>query len=187
MDDDLPEIVEPASDRIVIQVVMRNSFKNLQLYQGIEESTKSFSIITHVKLFLLITSLFSGCFVSIFLSHGKLVQEFMKNSDGIGEALKNPLFYILQINTFLGMFINFYNLNITMSKYSQLYVMPFYESCSMFFNLITGIMLIGEGELYTNSQLTKIFIGNIVCITGIFLKMSTLEAYEPITGPVQSS
>lgn len=52
----------------------------------------------------------------------------------------------------------------------------------MLFNLITGIMLIGEGELYTNTQLICIFIGNIVCITGIFLKMSVLEAYDPNAG-----
>ena len=63
--------------------------------------------------------------------------------------------------------------------------MPFYESCSMFFNLLTGIMLIGEGELYTNGQLACVFVGNIVCISGIFLKMSTLEAYEPQTAPVE--
>lgn len=175
------EVIEPASDRIIIQMVMRNPKSDLIKFQGLDEATESTSVGLHVKLFLLLTSLFSGCFVSIFLSHGKLVQEFMKNSDDLGSALSNPLFYILAVNTFLGMFINFYNLNITMSMYSQLYVMPFYESCSMFFNLITGIMLIGEGELYTNTQLISIFIGNIVCITGIFLKMSVLEAYDPST------
>lgn len=152
-----------------------------------DETSESSPVAFHVKMFLLLTSLFSGCFVSIFLSHGKLVQEFMKNSGDLGDALSNPLFYILAINTFLGMFINFYNLNVTMSMYSQLYVMPFYESCSMFFNLITGIMLIGEGELYTTTQLICIFIGNIVCITGIFLKMSVLEAYEPNTSGKQDN
>lgn len=85
------------------------------------------------------------------MSNGKLVQELLKNSDGMAEVFSNYLFYFLAANTFIGMFTNFYNLNITMSKYSQLYVMPFYESCSMFFNLITGIMLIGEGELYTTT------------------------------------
>ena len=97
---------------------MRNSQKELNRFQSLDSNTSAITITTYVKSFLLLTSLFSGCFVSIFLSNGKLVQELMKNSPDLGDAVTNPLFFLLSACTFAGMFINFYNLNVTMSMYS---------------------------------------------------------------------
>ena len=71
-----------------------------------------------------------------------------------------------------------YNLNLTMQNYSQLYVMPFYESCAIIFNLISGLLLLNEYELYTASQLSKILFGCLISTSGILLKLTTREAFE---------
>ena len=65
-----------------------------------------------------------------------------------------------------------------MRNYSQLYAMPFYEGCTIFFNLFSGMALINEYKLYTGRQLTYIFTGCALSIVGILLKLLTLEAFD---------
>ena len=65
-----------------------------------------------------------------------------------------------------------------MSMYSQLYVLPFYESCAIFFNLISGILLLGEYKVYTGDTLVSIMFGCLVSVFGIMLKLQGLEAYD---------
>ena len=67
-----------------------------------------------------------------------------------------------------------------MSMYSQLYVLPFYESSNICFNLASGLILMGEFDLYTTEQLLYIFIGCLISICGISLKLQSLEAYDHI-------
>lgn len=74
--------------------------------------------------------------------------------------------------------VNVLNLNISMRYYSQLYVMPFHESCTIIFNLLSGLVLLGEFDLYTKKQLTLIFIGCAITISGILLKLLSLEVQD---------
>lgn len=107
------------------------------------------TIRTHVRSFLVLTSILSGCFIGFLTSNTKLFTESIKMSPSIASALINPYIYFFAALMGISILSNFYNLNVTMSKYSQLYVLPFYESCSICFNLISGLVLMGEFELYT--------------------------------------
>lgn len=146
--------------------------------QGQEVKDNFFNIRTHVRSFLLLTSILSGCIIGLLTSNTKMFTETVKMSSSYASTIINPFFYLFGGNMFICMTANFYNLNITMSLYSQLYVLPFYESCSICFNLVSGLMLMGERDLYSKQQLSCIFIGCLISVSGILLKLQTLEAYD---------
>lgn len=89
----------------------------------------------------------------------------------MAEVFVNPFVYIFWGIAAAASVSNVYNLNVTMRIYSQLYVMPFYESCQIFCNLISGLALMGEYNRYTKLQLTYIFVGCLISISGILLKL----------------
>lgn len=97
-------------------------------------------------------------------------------------VMANPVFLFFLALIILSIVSNITNLNLTMRNYSQLYVMPFYESCAILFNIISGLLLMGEYELYTRSQLTRVVIGCLISVIGIFLKLLSLEAFEKGSG-----
>lgn len=97
----------------------------------------------------MLTSVLSGAFVGLLAANTKLLTDTIKSSPSIEAAMLNPLFYLFSLNVTICLLSNFYNLNVTMSLYSQLYVLPFYESCVICFNLISGLILMGEYEVYT--------------------------------------
>ena len=97
----------------------------------------------------MMTSIVSGCFIGLLTSNTKLFTETIKMSTSVAAIIINPFVYIFGGCMAVWMTMNFYNLNITMSIYSQLYVLPFYESCSICFNLVSGLVLMGEVDLYT--------------------------------------
>ena len=102
----------------------------------------------HARSFLMLTSVLSGCIIGLLTSNSKLFTESIKMCDSIADMIINPYIYFFGGMMMLTMAANFYNLNITMSMYSQLYVLPFYESCSICFNLLSGLAIMGEFELY---------------------------------------
>lgn len=172
-------IIEPPSDRLVIQAIMRNTQEELTYMQGLKKENKFFTTRTHVRAFLLLTSVLNGCLVGILTSTTKLFTETISNCESAAAVFVNPFVYIFWGAIVVTMLSNVYNLNVTMRNYSQLYVMPFYESCSIFCNLISGLVLMDEFCLYTRKQLIFIFIGCLISISGILLKLQTLEAFDP--------
>lgn len=167
--------IERVPNRIVIQTIMRNSKEDLDYMIGPEAANEDkymFSIRFHVRAFLLLISIMNGSFAGLMTSSTKLSSETI-NSNGSSYAI---LFFVSLI--VLSQIVILCNLNLTMRNYSQLYVTPFYECCAIFFNLISGLVLIGEYELYTSGQLIRILLGCIVSIGGIVLKLQTLEAFD---------
>lgn len=147
--------------------------------QGVKQEANFFTTRFHVRCFLLLTSVLNGTLVGILTSSTKLLTETIKNCESTSAIFVNPLVYIFWSVMVVAMVSNVYNLNVTMRNYSQLYVMPFYESCSIFCNLISGLVLMGEFDLYTGKKLFLIFVGCSISISGILLKLLTLEAYDP--------
>ena len=68
-----------------------------------------------------------------------------------------------------------YNLNLTVSLYSQLIVMPTYECCMIFGTMLSGGLVLGEFQYYTNLQLSIICAGCCVCVSGILYRLSMNE------------
>lgn len=158
---------------------MRNTQDELCQLQGRKvQEGKLLTITTHVRCFLMITSMLSGCLIGLLTSNTKLFTESIRMSESIAAVIVNPFVYLSGAMVIACLSSNFYNLNVTMSMYSQLYVLPFYESCSICFNLVSGLVLMGEFELYTALQLSCIFIGCLISVTGILLKLLVLEAYD---------
>ena len=131
-----------------------------------------------MRSFLVITSILNGCFVGLLNSCTKLLTFILRSTPEDQSTLCNPLFYLLWVLIVSSILANIYNLNLTMRYYSQLYVMPFYESCAIFFNIISGLLLMGEYQLYTRSQLACVVVGCLVSVLGIFLKLLSIEAFD---------
>lgn len=98
---------------------MRNSKDELYYLQGLEVvKSKFFNIRTHVRSFLMLTSVLSGCIIGLLTSNSKLFTESIKMSHSYAAMIINPYVYFFGGMMIVTMGANFYNLNITMSKYS---------------------------------------------------------------------
>ena len=111
-------VVEPPSDRVIIQTIMRNTREELYHLQGLEVDGDFVTIRTHVRSFLVLTSILSGCFIGFLTSNTKLFTESIRTSSSIASAVINPYIYIFAALMGISITSNFYNLNVTMSKYS---------------------------------------------------------------------
>ena len=89
--------------------------------------------------------------------------------------LRDPIAWLFIILITASMIANLVNLNKTITLFSQLQVMPTYECCVIFGTLQTGGVILGEFSFYTNTQLSLIFLGSSICITGILWKICLLE------------
>lgn len=139
----------------------------------------SFSLKFHVRMFLILQSLVCGTFIGVLSCNTKLMIETVKNSNSALELFLNPFFYLFWSLICFALFTNVYNLNVSMRMYSQLYVLPIYESCGIFGNLISGGVIMDEFTYYRGDQLAKIFFGCLISILGILMKLSVLEAKSP--------
>lgn len=68
-----------------------------------------------------------------------------------------------------------YNVNKTVSMYSQLYLMPPYETSLIMGNLMSGGLILNEFDYYSSGQIIMILIGTLICIFGIFFKVLRVE------------
>lgn len=110
---------------------------------------KCFTTRSHVRTFLILTSILNGSLVGILATTTKFLTESVKACEHMADVFVNPFVYIFWGIAVAASISNVYNLNVTMRIYSQLYVMPFYESCQIFCNLISGLALMGEYNRYT--------------------------------------
>jgi hypothetical protein len=123
---------------------MRNTRDELFYLQDQKDKRQFWTVRTHVRTFLIITSVLSGCLIGLLTSNSKLFTESIKMSHTIPAMIINPYIYFFGGMMIILMSSAFYNLNLTMSLYSQLFVLPFYESCSICFNLASGLLIMGE-------------------------------------------
>jgi len=129
----------------------------------------------HLRIFLLLTCIFSGIFVGLLTCSSKLTFETIKLADN---PYLNPFVYLLIICNVLCIVGSLYNLNLLFKRFSQLYVLPISEACLILANLLSGGIIMAEFKLYSYGQLILVFLGCFISLLGIFVKMSKLEAYE---------
>ena len=149
---------------------MRNSHEDILYLQDLAKDKNFFTMGFHVRTFLCLTSALNGIFVASLNVSLKLTFHCIKNNHTT-ETLTNPLFYVFCSLIVLSVFANIYNLNLTMQTYSQLYVVPFLESCSMICNLTSGLFLIGEYHVFSYHKIMLIFVGCLISICGMSLKL----------------
>lgn len=106
---------------------------------------------------------------------GKIMLNTIYLSHNIADIFSKLAFWVALCG-FLGATIcNFLNLNTTVSMFSQLTTMPTYQCSIIFGTLIGGGYMMSEFEYYTNNELAIIFIGSLICVTGILFKVCVVE------------
>ena len=86
-----------------------------------------------------------------------------------------PAFWLSGSGLVFSILCNFYNVNTTVSMFSQLQMMPPYESSVIIGNLLSGGIVMNEFDFYDAKQITLIFIGTVICVFGIFYKVLKVE------------
>lgn len=96
--------------------------------------------------------------------------------------IQNPLLILTEYYAWItGIAVNFtvwsnlYNLNLTISLYSQLVTMPTYEASVMFGTFMSGGIVMNEFVYYKTYQLLFIAIGLCISVVGILYKVCMLE------------
>ena len=92
--------------------------------------------------------------------------------------LISPFFYIFGGLAILTICVNFLNLNSVLSIYSQLLVLPIYESCIIFGNLITAGIIMNEFIYYSWKELALISLGVFITVIGITNKVYHISKKE---------
>jgi len=86
------------------------------------------------------------------------------------EAREN-VFFALMIGSMGGLcaFVNVYCLNLSMKYYSNLDVMPIYQSMILMHMMLSGLILLNESANYSWGQLISLSASAFVIILGIFI------------------
>jgi len=125
--------------------------------------------------FLVQTNLLSGFFAGSTSVLGKIFLISCGHSKGSFGWAHIPSVWVSGLAIIVTIYSNLFNLNLTVSLYSQLIVMPTYECCIIFGTLLSGGLVMGEFNYYTKSQLFIIFCGCCLCVSGILYKLSMVE------------
>lgn len=128
----------------------------------------------NLRAYLLSVCLLSGCLSGMVTTMGKmwLVLVTLKP---ISSLLSDPFFYLCGLSVFFCVWSSVVNLNATIRLYSQLLVMPTYECCIIIGTFVSGGLVMGEFSYYSMHQLSFIFIGSCIAISGIMYKVIALE------------
>lgn len=65
--------------------------------------------------------------------------------------------------------ITLFGTNFVFSLYDQIDAAPVYITLCMVFNIVCGLLLLGEGERYATANLFGISLGVIICICGVLV------------------
>ena len=97
---------------------MRNSRADLFYLQGLPVDRNCITTRSHVRAFLLLTSILNGFLVGVLTTTTKLFTETIKSCDGVVAVFTNPFVYLFWGLMCVSMLSNVYNLNVTMRNYS---------------------------------------------------------------------
>lgn len=170
------EFEEPAL-RIIIKLCSTHELPELDEYQGKDASEKTgfWNVHRVLRGFLVETNLLSGFFAGSTSVLGKIFLISCAHSPGAFGWVHTASVWVSGLAIIATIYSNLYNLNLTVSLYSQLIVMPTYECCIIFGTLLSGGLVMGEFSYYTKGQLFVIMIGCCFCVSGILYKLSKVE------------
>jgi len=165
---------EKPSDRILIKIAQQKTLRQLRLLQNKSEPESCLTIHFYLRAYLLMTSLLSGLFGGMTTTMFKLFLGLVSNSS-FSDLVASPIAWITFVCALTMLFSNLYNLNVTISLYSQLLVMPTYECCIIFGTMMSGGVVMHEFVYYEQRQLVTIFVGICIALIGIMYKVCMLE------------
>ena len=76
-------------------------------------------------------------------------------------------------------------MNLSVSLYNQLYVVPFGETLAIVFNLLSGGLILGEFYNYNEMECALVFVGCILTVFGLVTKSSFGEKDVDMSGDDQ--
>ena len=143
-------LIEKPSNRVLIKILQTNKIEVIYDIQNIqlEEDKDFFTIQFWLRSFLLLTNIFNGMVCGMTSTTGKICLITFGKCPGF-TCLWNPVWLITFLSSFCTVFSNLFNLNTTISLYSQLITMPIYECCLIFGLLAAGGVVMGEFGYYT--------------------------------------
>lgn len=130
--------------------------------QEFPEFTVLWYLIRAPMIFILITD---GMLSGLNMAIGKLLGEAI--ASGV-PVLSNFVMW-LTIALLVGATIQLYLLNVAMKIYRQIDVVPVYESLSLVFIIVAGLVLFNESVYYTWGELASILAGAFVIVIGIVI------------------
>ena len=111
----------------------------------------------------------------------KLSFEMIWNEDAGGHYLLIPMMGMFAIASAI---YNLHLLNHAMKYYSQMEVVPVYQTALLISWIGTGLIILDEKKFYSGLELTYIFLSVLLCLVGIkiiTMKKKLLQAAEDTT------
>ena len=108
----------------------------------------------------------------------KLSFEMIWNEDAGGHYLLIPMMFML---AFASAAYNLHLLNQAMKYYSQMEVVPVYQTALLICWIGTGLIILEEKKFYSGLELAYIFLSVLLCLVGIkiiTMKKKLLQAEE---------
>jgi hypothetical protein len=94
----------------------------------------------------------------------KLSFEMIWNNDAGGHYLLIPMMFMLAIASAI---YNLHLLNQAMKFYSQMEVVPVYQTALLIFWIATGLIILDEKKFYSGLELSYVFASVLLCLIGI--------------------
>ena len=95
------------------------------------------------------SSFLSGACVGALTCCSKILFQTLNKYEGDYMYIDKVTYILIAVMVII-FTINIINLNLNTRLFSQLYVLPLYESFSICFNLVSGGLIIGEFQAYEN-------------------------------------
>lgn len=123
----------------------------------------------YLNINLLFSALISGLFAGITGSFGKMfIMTIQLHED---TWMYEPAFYFFFCVSIGCMIANLYNLNGTIALYRQMVVMPPFESCIIFGNMLSGGIIMKEFASFNAAEICLMIFGCLICVVGIMYKV----------------
>ena len=174
--------MDQPSNRQIIKVISTHSRSELYMLQGISDQDhhgqQTEWLHFMLRAFLILTNLLSGTLSGITCCIGKLLIMVFVSPGVVADPLslfKMKSAWLLALCVNISVWSNLFNLNLTVSLYSQLITMPTYECCILLGTFMSGGVVMGEFSYYTSRQLMIILLGLCTCMGGIMYKVCMLE------------
>lgn len=158
---------------------MSHSIENIRLFQNKSKPEECLDIHFYLRFYLIVATCLSGLLAGMTSTMGKMWLETVSFEKGFGMFF-NYQCWITGLSVAFTVYANLTNLNMTISLFPQLQVLPAYECCVILGILICGGIIMKEFSMYTVPQIVMIFIGSSIAIIGIMFRVSMLEEEDDV-------
>ena len=173
------EGIRKPSDRKIIKLIMSHSIENIRQFQNKTKPEGCLNIHFYLRLYLIVANCLSGLLAGMTSTMGKMFLETISFEEG-SSMFFNYQCWVTGLSVAFTVYTNLMNLNMTISLFPQLQVMPAYECCVILGILICGGIIMKELSMYTVPQIFMIFIGSSIAIIGIMIRVSMLEEEDDV-------